>query len=74
MLAPGPPKRNKLSRNLLLDATYNYRLWALWFQTRICLCVPYISLHKNVTPRWGHFWQKGHNLNILGRGLLGDAT
>ena len=22
----------------------------------------------------GHFWPKGHNLNKLGKGLLGDAT
>ena len=29
---------------------------------------------KHVTPGWGHFWPKGHNLNKLGRGLLGDAT
>ena len=29
---------------------------------------------KNVTPGAGHFWPEGHNLNKLGRGLLGDAT
>ena len=23
---------------------------------------------------WGHYWPKGHNLNKLGRGLLGHAT
>ena len=29
---------------------------------------------KHVTPGVGHFWPHGHNLNKLGRGLLGDAT
>ena len=27
-----------------------------------------------MTPGWGQFWPQGHNLNKLGRGLLGDAT
>ena len=36
---------------------------------------PYISLYVNhVTPRAGRYWPKGHNLNNLGRGPLGDAT
>ena len=37
----------------------------------------HVSLYKpikNVTPGAGHFWPEGHNLNKLGRGLLGDAT
>ena len=29
---------------------------------------------KHVTPGQGLFWPQGHNLNKLGRGLLGDAT
>ena len=29
---------------------------------------------KNVNPGAGHFWPGGHNLNKLGKGLLGDAT
>ena len=37
---------------------------------KIFSCFPYISLSKHVT----HFWSKGHNLNKLGRGPLGDAT
>ena len=35
---------------------------------------PFISYVKHVTPRRGHFWPQGHNLNKLGRGLLVDAT
>ena len=41
---------------------------------KIFSCFPYISLSKHVTPGVAHFWPKGHNLNKLGRGLLGDAT
>ena len=38
-------------------------------------CFAYISLCvKHVTPRQGHFWPQGHNLNKLGRGLQGGAT
>ena len=33
----------------------------------ICLC-------NTCDPCIGPFWPKGHNLNRLGRGLLGDAT
>ena len=29
---------------------------------------------KDLTPGRGHFCPQGHNLNILGRGILGDAT
>ena len=29
---------------------------------------------KHVTPKAGHFWPQGYNLNKLGRGSLGDAT
>ena len=29
---------------------------------------------QNVTPGRAHFWPKGHNLNNLGRCLLGDST
>ena len=36
---------------------------------------PYISLCKKCDPpERGHFWPQGHNLNKLGKGLLGDAT
>ena len=35
---------------------------------------PYISLCKICDPRAGHFGPQGHNLNILGRGLLDDST
>ena len=27
-----------------------------------------------MTPRAGHFWPQGHNLNNFGRGPLGDDT
>ena len=27
-----------------------------------------------MTPELAHFWPQWHNLNNLGRGLLGDAT
>ena len=36
------------------------------------LCAPVISAY--VTPREAHFWPKGHYLNKLGSGPLGDAT
>ena len=29
---------------------------------------------KHVTPGRSHFWLQGHNFNLLGRGLLDDAT
>ena len=36
------------------------------------------SLYKPILNMWpsgqGHFWHQGHNLNKLGRCLLGDAT
>ena len=28
---------------------------------------------KHLTPKRGHFWPKGYNLNKIGRGPLGDA-
>ena len=65
---------NKLSRSLLVMLHTNYRLKALWFQTRKCLCVPYISLRKICDAEVGPFWAKGQDLHILGRGLLGDAA
>ena len=34
----------------------------------------YINLCKYCDPGSGHFWPQGHNLNKLGRALLGDAT
>jgi len=34
---------------------------------------PYIIQRKIVTPRRGHFWPQGHNLNNFGRGSLDDA-
>ena len=38
-------------------------------------CFPYISLCKTCDPpEQAHFLTKGHNLNKLGRGPLGDAT
>ena len=37
-------------------------------------CFPYISLYKICDPWWCHFWPKGHNLDKLGKGSLGDAT
>ena len=34
-----------------------------------------INLYKTCDPPGrAHFWPKGHNLNKLGRGPLGDAT
>ena len=35
---------------------------------------PYFSLCKTCDTKVGPFWPKGHNLNKLGRGPLGDAT
>ena len=48
----------------------------LMVQTRrVVSCFPSISLNVNhVTPRAVRYWPKGHNLNNLGRGPLGDAT
>ena len=66
---------NKLGRGPLGHATYQIsRFWTLWFQTRRCLCFPYISLYKNVTPGAGPFLVPGHKLNKLGRSPLDDAT
>ena len=67
---------NKLGRGLLGDASYQTSmLWALWFQTRIFFHgSPYISLCKTNDPKAGHFLPPAHNMNKLGRGLLGDAT
>ena len=36
--------------------------------------LPILVYVKHVTPRQGHFWPQGHNLNELGRGPQGDAT
>ena len=36
--------------------------------------LPVKAYVKHVTPWQGHSWPKGHNLNKLGRGPLGDAT
>ena len=36
--------------------------------------LPIKSYVKHVISGWGHLWPKGHNLNNLGRGLLGNAT
>ena len=34
---------------------------------------PLLAYVKQMTPRRGHFWPQGYNLNKLGRGPLGDA-
>ena len=67
---------NKLGSGPLGDATYQLlRLKSLWFQTRRFYHVfPIKAYVKHVTPGQAHFWPKRHNLNKLGRGLLGDAT
>ena len=46
---------NKLSRGLLVDATYQIsRLYAMWFQTRIFFsCFPYISICTTCDPGGG---------------------
>ena len=35
---------------------------------------PYKTYVKHVPPRRGHFWPKGHKLNKLCSGILGDDT
>ena len=67
---------NKRGRGLLGDATYQIsRIQALWFQTRRFFHVfPIYAYVKHMTPRAGHFYPQGYNLNKLGRGLLGGAT
>ena len=34
----------------------------------------FFSLYKPMTPRLGQYWPKGHNLNLLGRDLLDNAS
>ena len=29
---------------------------------------------KHMTPWWGHFWPKGHNLNKISNGPPGNST
>ena len=41
---------------------------------KIFSCFPYINQHKTCDPGAGPIWPKGHNLNKLARGPLGDAT
>ena len=42
-------------------------------QEEFFVLLPIQAYVKHMIPGVGNFWPQGHNLNKLGRGLLGDA-
>ena len=65
---------NKLGRGALGDSTYQISRPYGFKQEDFSPYFPIKANVKHLTPGAGQFWPKGHNLNKLGRGPLGDAT
>ena len=67
---------NKLGRDPQEDATYKiWKLYAFQFQRKRIMKFSFFVPMFKLWPQGRYqFWSQGHHMNILGRGLQGDAT